>query len=552
VLDGAKTTAWLTESHQPFDVPFTLAAAGRYRLSARAGMSTLESVVGSWATLELSVDGAPLGTFEVKGHVAEMELYGATTELDAGDHVLTVRYAKEPDPPPNVGKLEAPLAFDYFEIAGPLPPEGAPPPRPPLLTCDPDAIGAEACAEEILGPLVARAFRRPVEAEEVDGLVAIVLERLDKGLSFEEGLRGALHAALLSPSFLFRVELDPPGANAPHPLSGHELATRLSYFLWASTPDDELRACADQGYDVFFGGGACALDAEVDRMLDDERSVALVDHFGRQWLGLDGLDAVAPDPSLFPDFDEELRSAMRQETSLFLRELFAAGGPLLDAVDAPFTFANARLAAHYGLPPPEGEGFSRVDLHGTPRVGFLTQGSVLSATSHGTRTSPTLRGKWILGRLLCAEPPPPPADVPALAGPGEKPDDLREMLEAHAKDPVCAGCHVEMDALGFALERFDAIGHFRDGVDARATLPGGAEIEGAPGLAAALRADPAAARCFASHLATYALGRLPGAGDALTLDEAAELVRSRSFRELVQHVVHSPAFVLRAPEGATP
>jgi len=367
------------------------------------------------------------------------------------------------------------------------------------------------CGRRIVGDLARRAWRRPVNNAEVAKLTALMNEVRSSGDSFEESLVVALQAILVSPHFLFRIEQDRQAASASHPIGQYELASRLSYFIWSSMPDEELFRAARQGTlrrpDV--------LEAQVRRMLRDPRSSALVDNFGGQWLELRKLESFKPDPERFPQFDEYLRMSMRRETELFFENIVRRDLSLIDFLDAKYSFLNQRLAAFYGIPGVIGPEFRQVELAAdSRRGGVLTQASVLAVSSYTTRTSPVLRGKWILENILNAPPPPPPPDVPNL-------DDskvgatasLRQQLEEHRKNTVCASCHSRMDPLGFGLENYNAIGAWRtmDGklpIDSSGVLPDGRTFKGPAELRRILVADRSAfVEGLTEKLLTYALGR---------------------------------------------
>jgi len=357
-----------------------------------------------------------------------------------------------------------------------------------------------ACARTILATLARRAFRRPVTSADIQPLYAFYekgrVGRLRQGDGepgrkdaesgdFDSGIQAAIEAMLVSPEFLFRIEQDPRSAVAgqPHRISDVELASRLSFFLWSSIPDDELLRLAERG-----GlSDPAALERQVRRMLDDPRAGALVSNFAGQWLHLRNVDAVKPDPLLLP-FDEALRRAFLTETSLFVSSIFREDRSLLDLLSADYTFVNQRLAEHYGIQRVYGSQFRRVTLTDVNRRGLLGQGSVLTVTSYPNRTSVVQRGKWVLENLLGTPPPPPPADVPELkAAPHGKALTMREQMQEHRTNPTCAACHARMDPIGFALENYDAVGRWRAGeagapIVATGRLPDGTEFEGPEGL----------------------------------------------------------------------
>jgi hypothetical protein len=406
-------------------------------------------------------------------------------------------------------------AVDHVIIGGPYNPKGPgeTASRRKVFACRPASPADQsACAKQILTTLARRAYRRPVTDKEVRTLLGFYENGQSEG-GFENGIQRGLQRILSDPNFLFRIERDPPNAAAGtvYRLSDLELASRLSFFLWSSLPDDELLSLAEQNKLKDPG----ILEQQVRRMLADSRSSALVENFAGQWLELRKLRTATPDPNLFPDFDENLRQAFLKETELFLESQMRADLGIADALAANYTFVNERLARHYGIPNVYGNRFRRVTLSGDQRGGLLSQGSVLMATSYPNRTSPVLRGKWLLDNILGMPPPPPPPDVPALkeSGANGKPSSVRERLEDHRKNPTCAVCHVRMDPLGFAMENFDAIGRWRgvsDGVpvDASANLPDGTRFQGVAGLRKLLLTQREQfADVFTEKLLTYALGR---------------------------------------------
>ena len=369
------------------------------------------------------------------------------------------------------------------------------------------------CATEILSKLARRAYRRPVTEGDMDTLLDFYAQGRSEG-SFEEGIQFALERILVSPSFLFRVEADPL-EHAPGEafyLSDLELASRLSFFLWSSIPDDELLDVAERGELK----DPAVLEGQVRRMLADARSESLVDNFATQWLYLRNMEAVTPDVNLFPDFDDNLRTAMRRETELFFASQLREDRSVTELLSADYTYLNERLAEHYGIPGIYGSHFRRVELDDRNRGGLLGQASLMTVTSYATRTSPVKRGKWLLENILGAPPAPPPPDIPDLkeASDFDQATTLRERMEQHRADPLCAGCHVKMDPLGFALENFDAIGKWRTHnadnllLDTMGTLPDGTVLAGPAGLREVLAGKEEEFTMTAvQKLLTYALGR---------------------------------------------
>jgi mono/diheme cytochrome c family protein len=408
------------------------------------------------------------------------------------------------------------------------------------------------CARRILTSLANRAFRRPVTPREMDGYVALAKRAQDQEGSFDEGIAVGIQALLVSPDFLFRIERDPPAtaAAAHHRISQHELATRLSYFLWSSMPDARLRLAADTGT----LRNPAVLAAEVRRMLKDPKAHALAENFGGQWLQFRALESVTRDRERYPDFEDYLRLSMRRETEMFIEDIIRNDRRVLDFIDGRYSFLNERLARHYGIPNVTGPEFRRVDLSDTPRGGVLTQASVLTVSSYATRTSPVLRGRWVLDNLLDAPPPEPPADVPNLdESKIGSAASLREQLEEHRKDPTCAACHRRMDPLGFGLENFDATGAWRtvDGkfpIDATGTLPDGRKFNGPDELRAILKADHQAfEHCLTAKLLTYALGRGLERYDKRTVSAIVSRLPEHQYRfsGLVLEIVKSLPFQSR-------
>ena len=411
-----------------------------------------------------------------------------------------------------------PMALDGFEIEGPYDSEAAAaadtPSRRRIFVCEPaGAAGEEACAAQIVETLARRAFHRPVTDEDLQDLLAFYREGRAEG-GFRAGVRRALESILVDPEFLFRIERDPPGA-APataYRLSDVELAARISFFLWASIPDDELLDAAAAGR----LRDPEVLEAQVRRMLADERAGTLVTSFAAQWLHLRRMRTVAPDVNAFPAFDENLREALIRETELFVGSQLRDDRSVVELLTADHTFVNERLARHYGIPGVYGSRFRRVKWDDDRRRGLLGQGSILTVTSLATRTSPVVRGKWILENVLGTPPPPPPPDVPELEAGSDsgEPASLRARLEAHRANPVCSNCHARMDPLGFALESFDAVGQWRETdaggapIDTAGVLPDGAAFDGLPALRDVLhgRRDEFVAT-VTEKLLTYALGR---------------------------------------------
>jgi hypothetical protein len=447
------------------------------------------------------------------------------------------------------------VRVNHFEIAGPYDQQTGPSADSlkKIFICG-HAAGSHkpGCARRIVTSLMTRAFRRPVTRVEVDRYLQFFRAARANGDPFAEGIAVALQAVLVSPDFLFRFEGRPAGrASTPiEPISQHELASRLSYFLWASMPDDELRLLADQK----MLRKPEILETQVRRMLKDPKARSLVEEFGGQWLRFRALESASPDAERFPQFEDYLRLSMKRETELFFEGIVRDDRSILEFIDADYTFLNERLARHYGIEGVKGPEFRRTTLTDPRRGGVLTQGSVLTVSSYATRTSPVLRGKWILENLLNAPPPPPPPGVDNLDEEAVgSASSLREQLEAHRKNAICASCHRRMDPLGFGLENFDAVGAWRteDGkfpVDATGILPDGRSFQGPTELKAILRTERAAfAKAVTSKLLTYALGRGLEPYDRRTVRTIARRLPADDYRfsSLVLEIVNSTPFRMR-------
>jgi hypothetical protein len=456
---------------------------------------------------------------------------------------------------PRFSQRNFPRDILQIDVTGPFSPAGVgdTPSRARIFLCRPTRASAEtACAERIIGALARHAYRRPVTAADMAPLMHIyAAER--RSSDFEHGVEAALEAILVSPHFLFLIEQDPKGSapGSVHPISDLELASRLSFFLWSSIPDETLLKVAERGrlHDP------AVLDAQMARMLADPRAEALTKNFAGQWLFLRNLDQQRPDIAIFPAFDARLRAAMARETEMFFSYVVRANRSVLDFITADYTFLNARLAEHYGISGVNGTAFRRVALDpSSHRGGLLGQASILTVTSYGNRTSVVKRGKWILDNMLAAPPPPPPPDVPALQ---ETHDGrlltAREQLELHRKSPACASCHIKMDPLGFALENFDAVGAFRTNdaghtIDASATMPDGTAFAGISGLQQILLAHKDEfVSAFTERLMTYALARGLAAQDmpaVRTISRAAAADGYR-IRSIIKGIAMSTPFTQR-------
>jgi hypothetical protein len=470
--------------------------------------------------------------------------------------------------------------------------------RERLFVCQPTGPEDEdACATAIIRTLARRAWRGPVKDVDFERPLSFYRDARESGASFDAGIEAAVASVLVNPRFLFRIERDPPGTppGDVYPISDLELASRLSFFLWSSIPDDELLGIAERGE----LSQPKVLAAQTQRMLDDERAQTLIENFAGQWLYLRNLTSVSPDMRLFPDFDDNLRQAMRRETELFFASIVREDRSVLDLLSADYSFLNERLAKHYGIPGVYGSRFRRVNFgtpeSGTPlrgvsptgrvdstnskadpsknetrntgadlaergatlRGGLLRQASVLTVTSYATRTSPVIRGNWILENLMGTPAPPPPSNVPPLKDNAvERNQPLRERLAQHRNDPNCSGCHNLIDPVGFSLENFDAIGRWRDldvgePIDSNGGLPDGSRFVGVTGLEQALLQKPDLfVGTLTRKLMTYALGRGVDEHDSPAVRQILRQARENNYRfsSLIHGIVQSMPFQMRTTE----
>jgi len=525
--------------------------------------------------LVFTIDGKQVYTYAVRG-VSECEYSRGENiikvRLTAGDHALRVSfpgYANMDDPLKNVNPNDGRrrLYVDFMNVFGPYAPSTEPPAGySKIFICSPQAQGqsVQKCTHDIVDHLLMRAYRRPATADEVQKFAALAAQ-VQKRDSFQESIRVVVQAVLMSPNFLYRIERDQAPAVAStvpqtarptsYRVNDFELASRLSYFLWSSMPDDALFDAASAGklHDP------AVLKMQVERMLKDDRSASLADNFAAQWLNLRLMDRKKPDAAKFPLVDDELLDAMRRETLMFTEAIIHEDRSVLDFIDGNYTFVNGPLARYYGIKGVDGEQMQRVSLDGEQRSGILTQSSILSIASYATRTSPVLRGKWVLDTFLGAAPPPPPDGVPPLveAGLGTA-TSMRERLEQHRANPSCSVCHNQMDPIGFGLENYDASGAFRtkDGnfdIDNSGTLPSGRSFKGAKELKQTLRAQgDAFATNFSEKLMTYALGRGLERSDRAVVGEVTSAAASSGYKfsSFVFGIINSRPFQMRSlPEG---
>ncbi|MBA3462290.1 MAG: DUF1592 domain-containing protein [Deltaproteobacteria bacterium] len=503
------------------------------------------------ARLQIDVPNRPPIVIDVTATSSSPGIYERMVALPAGNAQITVGFIN--DFYDMVAMADRNLWVDYVHVTGPLDgPQVDSERRKRLLLCD--ALDDAGCQQNILSSFAKRAWRRPPTDEEVAQLVSLVGVARAQGDTAEAGIRLALQQVLVSPHFIFRVEVDPdPDSLTPRPLTGWELATRLSYFLWSSMPDDALFAAAESGA---LAKDPSELERQAQRMLDNPKSIALTDNFAGQWLFTRALGDQDPDYQLFPEYDDDLEAAMRAETRRYFRAFLEEDVPMDQFLVGDFTFVNDRLAEFYGLPPVSSPtDLVRVSLANSPRRGFLTQGSFLRVTSNPKRTSPVKRGKWILDNLLCTPPRPPPPGVEGFPEETMATGTVRDRLEAHRTNPICASCHRVMDPLGFGLDNFDAIGRYRTSdagfpVDATGELGDGEVFDGAIEMTQQLSANPGVYRCMVEKLYTYT-GRSPFRIEASEhIDALTERFIDKGFhlRGLLVDLVTHPFFVSRRGE----
>ena len=542
---------------------FTATAAGMYRLRTRAWAMQAGDEL---AKMEIRIGDRLLETISVDATGSPGTDYDVTVTVEPGKHSFSAKfindYYKPDDPNPN--NRDRNLVVERLQAFGPLNvlPENLPASHRAVMTCRPETPDQLVpCCQKILAPLVTRAWRRPVADEEIRRLTNLVEQSVAAGDSFERGIQLALQVVLVSPEFVFRLEPDSQAADAPavRTINDWELATRLSYFLWSSLPDEELQRLAAAG-SLRQGDN---LRNQVLRMLKDPKSSALVDNFAGQWLNLRLLRTINPDKRRFPGFDDKLRADMEQETRLFFESVMREDRNIFELLDSPDTFLNERLAKHYQIPEVTGEEFRRVSLPNNQRGGLLGHASILTVTSNPTRTSPVKRGKWVLENIFNAPPPPPPPNVPELKDNKEQrlTGSLRQRMEQHRANPSCAVCHTQMDALGFGLENYDAVGGWRekDGdfpIDASGTLPGGASFQSPGELRQILKGRSAEfRRCLTEKLLTYALGRGLEYYDECAVNQMVRNIETNrdTFAAVVLEIVSSDPFQKRrAKRGDEP
>jgi hypothetical protein len=513
--------------------------------------------IRAWATtvgkdptrMTLRVDGKDIKTFDVTAVEGKATISDITTRVRAGEQRVAVSLANPYQDPKT--KEYRNLGLDLLEVEGPVGKFEQPIPESikKILFTRPTTDGtadAKKAAEEILTKFATRAFRRPVKPDEIQRLLTLFNKA--SGEPFERAIQLPLKAILVSPHFLFRVEEDPKQPAQSKTINEHELATRLSYFLWSSMPDDELLNLASKG-ELRKPG---VLKAQVTRMLKDWKSQSLNADFAGQWLMLRNVWGVNPDTAVYPNWDDKLKHSMIRETELYFEHIVKNDRKVTEFLDSDYTFLDERLAKHYGVKGVTGEKFREVKLTDTRRGGVLTHASILTVTSNPSRTSPVKRGKWVLDNILASPPPPAPPNVPELEK-TELKGSLRQQMEQHRANPACASCHEKMDAIGFGLENFDGIGVWRTEekkikIDSSGLLPGAGKFDGPAELRKILlgKADQFR-RCLAEKLTTFALGRGLEYYDKCVLDDLVIKLKAGDdrFSALVLAIVESEPFQQR-------
>ena len=556
-------------------IPYTFPLTGEYEIAVRLSRDRNEEVEGLKEPheLEILLDRARIGQFTIRpphgseGQAQVDQHLQQRVTVTAGPHQLGVTFLKKPSALLETKRQPYQAHFNLhrhprlspavyqISITGPFGEShpGDTPSRRRIFSSRPEnSAGEEESARQILSRLMRRAYRRPVTAADLQTPLRLFREARADG-SFESAIETALSAILVSPNFLFHIERDPAGVapKTAYVISDLELASRLSFFLWSSIPDDTLLDLAERKQ----LSRPQVLTAQVRRMLADPRASALTTNFASQWLHLRNLDSVTPDLRTFPDFDDNLRQAFRRETELFFESILRQDRSVLDLLTANYTYLNERLAKHYDIPYVYGSRFRRVAMSGEEkRGGLLRQGSILTVTSYATRTSPVLRGKWVLENLLGMPPPPPPANVPALKDNTVAANlTVRQRLASHRSNPACWSCHSAIDPVGFSLEQFDAIGRWREveegrPIDATGGLPDGSRFVGVAGLEQALRKRPETfARSLTENLLMFGLGRVLDEQDAPAIRNVVHQARSHDYRfsSLIVGIVNSVPFRMR-------
>ena len=551
LVDGVLRFSSNGDATASYEVPFD----GKYKLLVLVGADQAGSEL---AKMVYQIDQRTQQLFSVSARTDRPREYEFAMQLSAGKHAVRIGFVNDYYNPKATEPRQRDRNLNFFgvKIVGPevVPQEALTKLQRDILAVKvPRGAEATAAASRILTPLISRAFRRSIDATHVNAYANLVNVVMGEDESFARGMQVALSSILVSPRFLFRVEGNRNSKDAVREIDSYELASRLSYFLWSSMPDDRLLSLAFSGELI----KPRVLEAEIERMLIDPKAFGLVEGFATQWLNLRNLDEVTPAPKF--DFTDSLRQSMKTETMMFFEDVMRRNRSIIDFLDGRFTFVNEELAKHYGLPNVIGPEFRLVSLTSTPRFGVLTHASVLTLTSQPNRTSPVMRGKWIMENILGTRPPDPPENVPEIdenkAESGET--SFRKQLEIHRENAVCASCHNHMDPLGFGFENYDAIGRFRikDGqfdVDSSGILPTGESFQGTEQLVGILsKREREFSRALTARMLTFALGRGLEYYDRCAIDRIiVELERDGfRFHSLVKQIVFSDPFLKRRIDG---
>lgn len=556
---GSPWWAWADDA--PRELEIHARGEGTYRIELHASRPGV--VHAGEALLDVAIDGVSIAQVELVSGPDDPQLLTLSAPLTAGSHLLrftTLEGAADPAAPPPTDPSDpegGAVALDYVRVTGPIEAGlASTSPRDALLICDPGESSVQACAEAILRPLAQRAWRRPVSEEEVADMVGLVQEAVDLELGFEVGLEYGMRRILQSPHFLFRLELhsDAVAGEPPHPWQAFELASRLSFFLWSSVPDEALYTCAATGA-LLDDDGPCSLDSQLTRMLDDPRAEALITGWASQWLDLREMDDLFKEWHKFPGFTHDIAKDMVGETHSVVREFVHGDQALNEITSMDWTYLNNRLAEYYDLPPPGSDTLVRTELTTDQRSGLVTHGSVMTVTAYESRTKPIGRAIWLLDTFLCTNLGAPPQGIPQLS----EEVGFVEAFAQHA-DPSCRTCHDVLDPLGLVLENYDAAGAWRDLAEdgtpivIDAAMPDGTPIQHPADVGAYLAADPKFATCLVAKIGAYATGQAyltstaPAAVREVT--EQAEAAQFR-FHDIAREWIHHPLFT-HLTSGAEP
>jgi len=558
--------AWSMPSAGGLRVEFESYQTEEFRVELKA---SADQAGPELAKARFSIDGEEKHIVEIKEN-RKTRNHKFKVEIPEGKHTLEIAFINDyynPDSDDPKLKGDRNLWVHAMSLKGtqPLAFKKMPKSHREILFCQPDENhSVHECAKRILEKFTTRAFRRPVRTQELEGLVKLVEQTMEAGDSFPQAIRHALTAVLVSPHFLFRVEInrEPENPNVSHRIDDYELASRLSYFLWSSMPDEELLTLASKDQLHY----QPVLESQVRRMLQDEKADALVENFAGQWLNLRNLEEISPAPEFFKQtkikekWFAQWREYMQGETEMLFAHIMREDKNLFELLDADYTFINEPLAKLYGIPDIKGAEYQKVSLEKLPRRGLLTHASILTLTSNPTRTAPVKRGKWVMENILGVEPPPPPPNVPPLEDLVDVPDhaSVRERLEMHRADPGCASCHKQLDPLGLGFENFNAIGVFRKtenkvDIDASGIMPNGEKFNGSLELIKILRnQEEEFQEILARKMLTYALGRGLDVYDQCAIEEIKTELNNKEnrFSALVMGIVNSEPFLKRRGEGA--